>query len=92
MSMGSPTFRVRTGSDTLTPGSWGVQPAGPLLAIGGHTPVMGRISTGLPSKETVDYVHSLTQTSLLLIGLAVFLVLYRDRPVAAARRLVGRVG
>lgn len=89
MSMGSPTFRQRSGSDVLVKAGWGVQPSGPLLAIG--APAKGRASSGLPSKDAVDYVHSLTQTTLLIVGLGVFLVLYHDRPVAAARKLVGRV-
>jgi hypothetical protein len=80
VATGSPTFRLRSGSDNLVPGQWGVQPSGPLAAM--------RL---LPSKQTVDYVHSLTQTMLLLAGLVVFLYVYRDRRRAGLRRLVGRV-
>jgi hypothetical protein len=80
MATGSPLFRSRAGSDNLVDGGWGVQPSGPLASV----PL-------LPSKETVDYVHSLTQTGLLLGGLAVFLVTYRKRRREGLRKLVGRV-
>jgi hypothetical protein len=80
MAIGGPAFRQRAGSDNLVPNAWGVQPAGPLEAV-----------RFLPSKQTVDYVHSLTQTTLLLIGAAVFVFLHRGRPKAALRKLAGRV-
>jgi hypothetical protein len=80
VATGSPTFRLRSGSDNLVAGQWGVQPSGPLQAM--------RL---LPAKQTVDYVHSLTQTVLLLAGLVVFLYVYRDRRRQGLRRLVGRV-
>jgi hypothetical protein len=81
MAAGSPLFRSRAGSDNLVPGGWGVQPAGPLPSI----------PRGLPSKQTLDYVHTFTQTSLLLAGVVVFLIVYRGRPRAGLRKLVGRV-
>jgi hypothetical protein len=80
VAAGSPRFRQRSGSDNLTPGAWGVQPSGPLEAV-----------RFLPSKASVDYVHSLTQTTLLLAGLVVFLYAYRERRREGLRRLIGRV-
>jgi hypothetical protein len=104
MATGSPTFRPRSGSDRLTHGAWGVQPSGPLfnvaqptapLIMGRGTPTIpsgpGSGPGGLPGKDLVDYVHSLTQTSLLLLGLAAFLILHRGRGVTAFRRLAGKV-
>lgn len=83
MATGSPLFRSRAGSDNLVHGEWGVQPSGALPGNVGPF--------RLPRKETVDYVHSITQTTLLLAGLVVFLVLHRRRPKAALRKLTGRV-
>jgi hypothetical protein len=80
MAVGSALFRSRAGSDLIAPGGWGVQPSEALPSI-----------SWLPRKETVDYVHSLTQTTLLLGGLIVFLVLYRGRPRAGLRKLLGKV-
>lgn len=88
--MGSPAFRQRGGSDFLPKAGWGVQPSGPLLAIRNSVPASGPAGV-LPSKEALDYVHSLTQTTLLLIGVVVFALLYRRNPSRAARKLVGRV-
>jgi hypothetical protein len=81
MATGSKWFRNRAGSDNLEHGAWGVQPSEPLTA--------GRFP--LPAKETVDYVHSLTQTTLLLAGVVVFAVIHRGRGQAALRKLAGRV-
>lgn len=82
MAIGSPMNRPRAGSDNLEAGAWGVQPSEPLPAIG---PI------ALPRKSTLDYVHALTSTTLLLVGLVAFLVIHRGRHVAALRKIAGRV-
>lgn len=84
MATGSPLFRNRAGSDLRVHGGWGVQPAGPLPGNVGPF--------RMPRKETVDYVHSLTQTTLLLVGVAVFLILHRGRGKTGLRKLAGKVG
>lgn len=83
MALGSPLFRSRAGSDNLRHGEWGVQPSGYLPGNVGPFK--------LPAKDAVDYVHSLTQTTLLLAGLIVFLILHRGRPRTAMRKLTGKV-
>ena len=82
MAIGSPLFRPNAGSDHLEHGAWGVQPAEALPSSGPFT---------LPSKDTIDYVHSLTTTSLLLVGLVVFLVMHRGRRLSALHKLAGKV-
>lgn len=90
MAAGSPMFRNRAGSDNLVHGGWGVQPAGPLPA-NLYRPGGVRLQNWMPAKDAVDYVHSLTQTTLLLAGLAVFLFVHRGRRREALRKLAGRV-
>jgi hypothetical protein len=107
MPVGSPTFRPLSGSDRLVSGAWGTQPSGPLMNIGGpklsrgaglpgvHARTGGNSTPsafGLPAKETLDYVNSLTSTTLLLIGLGAFLLFHKSRPATVAlRKLQGRV-
>jgi hypothetical protein len=107
MPIGSPIFRPVAGADRLVSGAWGTQPSGPLANVGGpklsrgsglagpHLHAGGNSQGGpfgLPSKAALDYVHSLTTTSLLVVGLAAFVLFHRNRAATTAlRKLQGRV-
>lgn len=60
---------------------WGARPSGPV--------VRGR-PIGLPSKDTLDYAHKLTSTTLLVAAAIVFLVVARHSPARALRGLIDR--
>lgn len=79
MALGSPRnalARPRYVDDT----GRGTYPAGPRV----------RVPRALPSPEALDYVSKFTSTSFLLIGAAVFLLVFARSPRRAIARVAER--